>query len=102
MQVLVPVDFNDCQLQNAVLENLTDDPADTTLGRIFFNTSQLSAKVWNGKDWAEMGQVSDTAPTPNTLALRDGAGSLTASLFYGILRGSADTAGQATESLHFE
>lgn len=42
------------QLKNAVLQQLSSNPTITTTGRIYFNTSEKRAKIWDGTGWQEI------------------------------------------------
>lgn len=48
---LVPINLNQNELQNAVLQNLAANPASPKQGQTYFNSTTLTSLVWNGTSW---------------------------------------------------
>jgi hypothetical protein len=98
MLVVYPVNFNNIPSLNFRLETVpavTSGPA----GRLYLNVATGFVECWNGAATLVMGAPMSTLANPNTLALRDGAGALTASAFNGPLAGNAATASVAANAI---
>ena len=67
-KVLVPLDFNKNELQNAVIQNLASAPASPIKGQKYFDTSDNYEKYWNGTIWVKL--VDPTAIDHNSLVNR--------------------------------
>lgn len=52
-KVLVPLDLNKNELQNAVVQNLATAPANPVKGQKYFDTTDNIEKYWNGTSWAK-------------------------------------------------
>lgn len=58
---LVPIDLNQNELQNAVIQNLGTDPLTPATGQIYINTSGTPVlKFWNGTTWITFSNGSGT------------------------------------------
>lgn len=53
--VLVDLNLNQNELQNAVVQNLASDPSNPIKGQMYFNTTTNRYRVYNGSGWDEMG-----------------------------------------------
>lgn len=67
-KVLVSLDLNKNELQNAVIQNLASAPANGAAGQMYFNTTEHKLYVHNGTSWAEAGSVY-TLPTASASTL---------------------------------
>ena len=67
-KVLVPLDMNKNELQNAVIQNLATAPASPIKGQKYFDTTDNIEKYWNGTAWVK--SVDPTATDHNVLVNR--------------------------------
>jgi len=67
-KVLVPLDFNKNELQNAVIQNLASAPGSPIKGQKYFDTTDNYEKYWNGTVWVK--SVDPTAIDHNSLLNR--------------------------------
>ena len=67
-KVLVPLDFNKNELQNAVIQNLASAPSSPIKGQKYFDTTDNYEKYWNGTVWVK--SVDPTAIDHNSLLNR--------------------------------
>jgi hypothetical protein len=95
---LTPIDLNANELQNAVVGNLTSDPTGAK-GRIYFNSSANTLKVYNGTDWQTLSTGagsftlgSTSVSLGSTVTTIAGMSSITSTTFVGALSGNASTA----------
>ncbi|MEI7982029.1 MAG: hypothetical protein WCI71_10275 [Bacteroidota bacterium] len=64
-KVLVPLDLNKNELQNAVIQNLASAPSSPIKGQKYFDTADNTEKYWNGTAW--MKSVDPTLIDHNSL-----------------------------------
>ena len=94
-----PLNFNNIPSPNFVLENRIAPVSSGPAGRLYLNAATGFVEVWNGTTTLVLGAVTSVLSNPNTVALRDANGALTASTFNGALNGNAATASMAANSI---
>lgn len=52
---LVPLDLNQLELQNAVVQPLGANPGSPVTGQLYFNSGTKKLRTWNGTTWDEYG-----------------------------------------------
>lgn len=84
--ILIDVDLNQNELQNAAIQNLASPPANPVAGQIYFNTVSSSLKIFNGTTWEDVGEISlvdlGVTATAEELNILDGATITTTELNY--------------------
>lgn len=99
MLVVYPLNFNNIPSPNFVLESRAASVTSGTAGRLYLNATSGMVEVWNGSTTLILGAPTSALANPNTVALRDGNGGLTASIFNGPLNGNATNASLAANSI---
>ena len=99
MLVVYPINFNLIPSPNFVLESRIGPVTSGIAGRLYLNASTGFVEVWNGTTTLVLGAQTSVLANPNTVALRDGNGQLTASTFNGALNGNAATASLAANAM---
>jgi hypothetical protein len=94
-----PLNFNNIPSPNFVLENRIAPVTSGVAGRLYLNAATGFVEVWNGTTTLVLGAVTSVLANPNTVALRDANGQLTASQFNGALNGNAATASLAANAM---
>lgn len=56
MLFLTNINLNKNELQNAVIQNLTADPSNPRIGQVYYNTTDLVLKQFNGTTWDVVGK----------------------------------------------
>lgn len=56
MLFLTNINLNKNELQNAVIQNLTADPSNPRTGQVYYNTTDLVLKQFNGTTWDVVGK----------------------------------------------
>ena len=51
---LTPIDLNQLELQNAVMQNLATDPGSPVQGQFYYNTTSDLVKIYDGSAWIEI------------------------------------------------
>jgi cytoskeletal protein CcmA (bactofilin family) len=51
---LTPIDLNQLELQNAVMQNLATDPGSPVQGQFYYNTTSDLVKIYDGSAWVEI------------------------------------------------
>ncbi len=51
---LTPIDLNQLELQNAVMQNLATDPGSPVQGQFYYNTVSDLIKIYDGSAWVEL------------------------------------------------
>jgi hypothetical protein len=64
MKFLAPVDLNQNELRNAVIQNLATAPASPKVGQSYFDTSLNDEMTWNGTAWVH-GDATKATGIPN-------------------------------------
>lgn len=54
---LVNIDMNGNEIDNVVIQPLAAAPANPTIGRIYYDTSEHALKTYNGSGWNQVGAV---------------------------------------------
>jgi hypothetical protein len=98
MLVVYPLNFNNIPSPNFVLESRLGSVTSGIAGRLYLNANTGFVEVWNGKAILVLGAQTAVLANPNTVALRDGQGQLTASQFNGPLNGNAASASLAANA----
>jgi hypothetical protein len=99
MLVVYPINFNNIPSPNFVLESRIAPVTSGVAGRLYLNLLTGFVEVWNGTTTLVLGAQTSTLANPNTVALRDANGALTASTFNGALNGNASTASVAANAI---
>lgn len=75
-KILVDLNLNKNELQNAVVQNLPSDPSSPVKGLIYFNTTSNRFRIYDGEVWEELGTGSGTV---TSVGIVNSDGSLTVS-----------------------
>ena len=70
-KVLVDLNLEQNELQNAVIQNLASDPSNALAGQVYFNTTTGKFRIFDGTNWQEMGSGGGTV---TSIGLADGGG----------------------------
>jgi hypothetical protein len=93
------LNFNNIPSPNFVLESRIAPVSSGPAGRLYLNAASGFVEVWNGTTTLVLGATTSVLANPNTVALRDANGQLTASQFNGALNGNAATASMAANAM---
>lgn len=77
---LTPIDLNNLELQNAVVQNLATDPESATDGQIYYNTATDRLRIYANGSWSDVGAVTSVTGTANEITVSASTGSLTVGL----------------------
>ena len=77
--VLVDLNLNKNELQNAVIQNLASDPSNPKAGQTYFNTTTNRFRVYTGTSWDEMGTGGGTVTSVGVSNADDGGLSVSGS-----------------------
>ena len=99
MLIAYPLNFNNIPSPNFVLESRIAPVSSGIAGRLYLNATTGFVEVWNGSTTLVLGATTSVLSNPNTVALRDANGGLTASTFNGALNGNAATASMAANAM---
>ena len=110
-KILAHENFNQNELQNAVIQNLASAPESPKAGQIYYNTGDNKYYGYNGTSWVELSSqgdytfkngvenVSNTRDVQIKLATGGNAGNITFTADTNGLAGSAPTASTSTAGL---
>src|SRR3712207_4919057 len=62
MNILTNVDLHGGQVLNVAIQNLSQAPAEKTLGQIYYNTQDKRIYCWTGENWLPL-DAKDASPT---------------------------------------
>lgn len=66
---LVNIDMNGNEIQNVVLQPLATAPANPTVGRIYYDTTESMLKTYDGTQWSSVGAVISVNGKAGTVVL---------------------------------
>lgn len=101
MKLAAALDFQNIPSPNFVLESRSGSVTSGVTGRTYLNSANGSVEVWNGTATIVLGSTTSTSATPNTVAMRNSSGAITAVTFIGNLQGNASSATLATSTTSF-
>lgn len=73
---LTPIDLNNLELQNAVIQNLATDPESAVDGQIYYNTATDRLRVYADGSWSDVGAVTSISGTANEISVSASTGSV--------------------------
>ena len=83
---LTPIDLNQLELQNAVIQNLGSDPGSGVEGQLYYNSNANELRVFDGSNWLPVGSTETIGDALDNIIVdgtgistsyNDGAGTLT-------------------------
>ena len=77
---LTPIDLNNLELQNAVIQNLATDPESAVDGQVYYNTASDRLRIYADGSWSDVGAVTSVVGTANEISVTASTGSVTVGL----------------------
>jgi len=98
MKFLTPIDLNNNEIKNFIVDNLATAPTSPAAGRVYYDTALSEARVWNGTAWVTVADtwVSNVIGTaPIVASVTSGVATLSISAASGTVAGSMSATDKA-------